>query len=103
MFTSLQDTPACRLRGAWRAGCFGCLFLIGTLLLWPIPGAFAQTQADTPEESTEQQAETEPAEAEPETEEESEPIPLETDKPPSRFIPSEEISEDWSVTFPVDI
>jgi hypothetical protein len=103
MFTSLQDTPACRLRDALQTGCFGCLFLIGSLLLWPIPAAFAQTQTETAEESTEQQAETDPAEVDQEEEEETEPVPLELDKPPSRFIPSEEISEDWSVTFPVDI
>jgi hypothetical protein len=103
---------ACRLRGALRTGFCSCLLLICAFLLWPAPGAYAQTQAEAPEESAVQQAETEAveaeaAESESETEseeaEESEPIPIDLDKPPGRFIPSEEISEDWSVPFPVDI
>jgi hypothetical protein len=88
---------------AFRVRFFGCLLLIGAILLWPTAGVYAQSEGEVPDETIVQQAEIEEVEAEPETEEESEPIPLETDKPPSRFIPSEEISEDWSVTFPVDI
>lgn len=112
MFTSAHGDPVSRLRGILPAGCFGCLLLICAFLLWPAPGAYAQTQAEAPEESAVQQAETEAveaeaAESESETEseeaEESEPIPIDLDKPPGRFIPSEEISEDWSVPFPVDI
>ena len=77
--------------------------LIGAILLWPTAGVYAQSEGEVPEETAGQQAETEAVEAEQETAEESEPIPLETDKPPGRFIPSEEISEDYSVPFPVDI
>jgi len=103
MFINPHISLACRLRVALRAGFFGCILLIGAILLWPTAGVYAQSEGEVPDETIVQQAEKEAVEAEPETAEEAEPIPLETDKPPSRFIPSEEISEDWSVTFPVDI
>ena len=108
MFTSPHGDPVCPLRGALRTGICGCLLLICAILLWPAPVTYAQTQEEAPEESAVQQAETEAVEAEDvETEseeaEESESIPIDLGKPPGRFIPSEEISEDWSVPFPVDI
>jgi hypothetical protein len=103
MFTNPHISADCRLRVALRAGFFGCLLLIGAILLWPAAGVYAQSEGEVPDETIVQQGETEEVEAEQETAEESEPIPLETDKPPSRFIPSEEISEDYSVPFPVDI
>jgi hypothetical protein len=82
------------------------LLLICAILSWSTPGAYAQTQAEEAKDSTVQQAEIEEAEpeaAEPDQETEEEAVPLDLDKPPGRFIPSEEISEDWSVPFPVDI
>ena len=103
MFTNPHMYPECQPRGALRAGLFGCFLLIGAILLWPTAGVYAQSEGEVPEETAVQQGETEEVEAEQETAEESEPIPLETAKPPGRFIPSEEISEDYSVPFPVDI
>ena len=107
MFTSSLGDPVSRPRCILPTGYSGCLLLICAILLWPAPGAYAQTQAEAPEDSAVQQAETEAVETEREEAEskaeESEPIPIDLDKPPGRFIPSEEISEDWSVPFPVDI
>ena len=107
MFTNPHMYPECQPRVALRAGIFGCFLLIGAVLLWPTAGVYAQSEGEVPDETIVQQGETDEVEveveAEPETAEESEPIPLETDKPPGRFIPSEEISEDYSVPFPVDI
>jgi hypothetical protein len=107
MFTSLYGAPVSRLLGIFPAGCLGCLLLSSAILLWPPSVAYAQTEAKAPEEPAVQEAETEAVETEREEAElkaeESEPIPIDPDKIPGRFIPSEEISEDWSVTFPVDI
>jgi len=103
MFTNQHITPEYRLRVSLRTGFFGCLLLMGAILLWPTAGVYAQSEEEVAEETAVQQAETEAVEAGQETAEESEPIELELDKPPGRFIPSEEISEDYSVPFPVDI
>jgi len=103
MFTSSHGAPVSRPWGAIWAGCFGCLLLIGASLLWPPTGLYAQTEAEAPDKATEQQAGAEPVAPEQEEAEQSDPIPVDLDKPPSRFIPSEEISEDFSVPFPVDI
>ena len=106
--------------------CFACLLLVGASLFWQPIVSYAQTEAEAlaeqpeqqagPEqveaealaEEPEQQAAPEPTESELQTTEQgsteqSESIPVDIDTPPSRFIPSEEISEDMSVAFPVDI
>jgi hypothetical protein len=88
--------------------CFACLLLVGAGLFWPPEMTFAQTDTEAPAEEPDQQTVPEQAESEPQTTEQlsteqSELIPVDVDKPPSRFIPSEEISEDKSVAFPVDI
>ena len=102
--------------------CFACLLLVGASLFWPPIVSYAQTEAEAlveePEQQAvpeqveadealadepDQQAVPEQAESELQTTEQSESIPVDVDTPPSRFIPSEEISEDMSVAFPVDI
>ena len=83
--------------------CFACLLLVGASLFWPPIVSYAQTEAEALVEEPEQQAVPEQAESELQTTQQSESIPVDVDTPPSRFIPSEEISEDMSVAFPVDI
>ena len=90
--------------GKWA----GCLMIAGAILMWPPMVLFAQTGTETPVEEPASQAASEEAESElqktgQEATEQADPIPIEEGKPPSRFIPSEEISEDKSVPFPVDI
>ena len=70
-------------------------------LLWAAPVAAQQEEAeagltaDTAAETT--------AEATAESPAAEEPREVDTGEPPSRFIPTEEISEDLSVSFPADI
>lgn len=92
--------------------CGFCLLVAGASLLWPPEISCAQTDTGSSVDESEQQVEPEPAESETDAEQETtgqitdqppESIPVDTGKTPSRFIPSEEISEDFSVAFPVDI
>jgi len=83
--------------------CLACLLLAGASLLWPAMSIHAQNEPEAPAEEIDQQAESEQAEAVPQEAEDPEPLPVDVDKTPGRFIPSEEISEDLSVPFPVDI
>lgn len=75
-------------------------------LLFLSPGALAQQEeesAPVTEESRQQKAE-EPAEQDQETSaEDKEAEVTEPRRGSDRFVPSEEISEDLSVSFPVDI
>lgn len=90
-----------------------CLVMAAAILLWPPVMLHAQNENETPEEEIADQVTSEEAESEAqETGQEengqeesgqSEPMEIETEEPPGRFIPSEEISEDKSVAFPVDI
>ena len=78
------------------------------ILLWSSVVLHAQTGNETQEKETadqvaSQETESEARQSGQEASEEAEPITIETDEPPGRFIPSEEISEDQSVAFPVDI
>jgi len=83
--------------------CLAGLLLAGASLLWSAMPIHAQTEPEAPAEEIDQQAESEQAEAVPQEAEDSEPLPVDVDKTPGRFIPSEEVSEDLSVPFPVDI
>ena len=76
--------------------------LLLTLLLVPF-ATLAQEQ--TPASAGDNQSGSQP-DSEQTRRAESPPEPavsISSDKPPSRFIPTEEISEDFSVSFPVDI
>ena len=97
MLISQHITPVFR-------NCLVCLLLAGASLLWPAMSIHAQTEPEAPAQEIDQQTESEQqAEAVPGEQEGSEPLPVDVDKTPGRFIPSEEISEDLSVPFPVDI
>lgn len=84
------------------------LMMGAAIMLWSPVMLHAQNENETPEEEitdqvTSEEAESEAQETGQEESGESEPMDIETDEPPGRFIPSEEISEDKSVAFPVDI
>ena len=57
----------------------------------------------TQEQETSAETSTPPNADEAEADNRPEPVPVNSDEPPSRFIPTEDISEDFSVSFPVDI
>jgi hypothetical protein len=82
--------------------------MAAAILLWSPVMLHAQNENETPEEEiadqvTSEEAESEAQETGQEESGQSEPMEIETEEPPGRFIPSEEISEDKSVAFPVDI
>lgn len=84
------------------------LVMAAAILLWSPVMLHAQNENETPEEEiadqvTSEEAESEAQETGQEESGQSEPMEIETEEPPGRFIPSEEISEDKSVAFPVDI
>ena len=86
----------------------GSLTMAIAILMWTPGVLLAQAGNEIPEEETTDQVTPEEAESErqetgQEASEQSEPIPIDTEEPPGRFIPTEEISEDKSVAFPVDI
>lgn len=86
----------------------GSLIMAIAILMWAPGVLLAQAGNETPEEESADQVTLEEEESElqetgQEESEQSEPIPIETEEPPGRFIPTEEISEDKSVAFPVDI
>ena len=86
----------------------GSLIMTIAILIWPPGVLLAQDGNEIPEEETADQVTPEEAESErqetgQEASEQSEPVPIDTEEPPGRFIPTEEISEDKSVAFPVDI
>ncbi len=77
--------------------------LFGTGLLSPFP-AFGQDDTAAPEESQAQQDDNESADKEPATDAEKPDTSRESRSSRlDEFIPTEEISEDNSVSFPVDI
>lgn len=84
------------------------MVMAAAILLWSPVMLHAQNENETPEEEiadqvTSEEAESEAQETGQEESGQSEPMEIETEEPPGRFIPSEEISEDKSVAFPVDI
>ena len=84
------------------------LMVAAAIMLWSPVMLNAQEENESPEEEvadqvTSEEAESEAQEIGQEESGQSEPMDIETEEPPGRFIPSEEISEDKSVAFPVDI
>jgi hypothetical protein len=97
-----------RIATAGLKTCLACVVLAGAALLWLPMASLAQTgtgeQVEEPDQqSVPGQAESVPEENEPEDTEQEESLTVDVDSTPGRFIPSEEISEDFSVAFPVDI
>lgn len=95
------------MKAGFRLG-LGFLLLSASALLFPPVASFAQNDNGEAVNETRQQSESEPSENEEqetrqEEAESQEEISIDADTPPGRFIPSEEISEDLSVPFPVDI
>jgi hypothetical protein len=71
--------------------------LIGWLIVVPLMPLAAEPAESEPPKEPEQ------SQAEPATSTEKRPQPTTTDRSTDTFVPSEEISEDLSVSYPVDI
>ena len=86
----------------------GGLALICIGLYWPVLTVVAQENAEEPAPAQTEQPESEPGVAEqqqekPQPDAHTETPQVDLESKPDLFMPSEEVSEDLSVPFPVDI